>query len=380
MPNCFWNGKCNCPDTTPTGAACSQHGLYNCSMFNGRFIRRHRVQDVNDRNTRVMEAIIAQMEQEFFQLDNYQQTIDDLKQQAENKKTALENFQRTFLSNPSAQNEAIAERLKDESNALAQRFNDESKNVIDLLETFDEKHTDIIEWAFSLLRIPYTGIGTCECYAEKIGFLGPLGTQINRQLTRIDNIQDNITILRISIIALLVTLAAQTIGAVLLVFFGPPGWAAIIALLILMFLEWLVLFGLVSRHIFLSRQLRNLKIATLKNMLIYYRVQSISTCEPLPIGEGSSDDDNDDDDNEEENVGHGSMWEEYVVGPQYSMAFKQRLDDIAAKHLKSNKSSKKQTTSRKQIKVKNKKKPLKKSSKPVTKGKSKKKQSSKKSR
>ena len=76
MVRCFWEGKCDCPDKTINGIACTEHTGFVCSIYKGKVVEKET--DVNDIHTKVLEAIIDQFNADDKEIDSKKVEISEI--------------------------------------------------------------------------------------------------------------------------------------------------------------------------------------------------------------------------------------------------------------------------------------------------------------
>ena len=141
--------------------------------------------------------------------------------------------------------------------------------------------------SYAYLRIPFSEPGgNCKCYQTKVGRLAALATQITTDLTRLQTLTtttwptaQNRT--RASMLALVFPAALGIVALIKAFLFwigllaGPPGW---VILAIAAFLAFALVIGMALYQMSVFQDIIDTRVRVLKSILLYYRLQQISTC------------------------------------------------------------------------------------------------------
>ncbi len=288
--NCYWK-LCDCPDKTPASLPCSQHAGFSCGYWAGGLVST--LTDISDQVTQTIEDRIYFYDLQADELNQLRTELEQKKAEAEREHRELEN--QLNNANTISQRRALLRTVE-------RKMTEYRRKKAELQATLDDLAVkvnipDATLWqSYAYLRIPFSEPGgNCKCYQTKVGRLSTLSTQITTDLTRLQTLTtttwptaQNRT--RASLIALALP-AAVGLGVLIkaLLFWiglisGPPGW---ILLAIAAILAFALIIGMALYQISVFQDIVATRARLLKSILLYYRLQQITTCQiPLtPEGE-----------------------------------------------------------------------------------------------
>jgi hypothetical protein len=297
---CYWK-LCNCP-TPPLNKACSQHGGFSCSLWQNQTISTET--QITDTLTRELTTAIADADKDAAQLEIFQTRATQMQAdiQRDNQKINEEiNNADSYSSRKQA--EAATEKAVDD----AKKRRDEYRQMVDDSSGIVEKTVLAIDRGFYRLIIPYSNSsGYCACYQRKVKRLAGLASKITTEQTNLNTLQNFTwpTAKNRMVVALGSLVFPAFVGVVmgiklLLAYLGfvslgtlLPILAAIALLAAMVIIAATALYMLsVAQNIVKTRK------RLLRLILLYYRVQQISTCQKHEDDdEGDVDDDYVDDD------------------------------------------------------------------------------------
>lgn len=293
MARCFWNQLCDCPDNTPNGAACTEHGGLSCSILNGVVVTTSN--QITDLNTQMLEAGVAGVD-----ADNAR--LDAIKVQVESRKALLEQYEAEVQALESDAQSAgllrrrqIAIRINGIRNAVSGWEVDGARwsNAVDAIA---QRPDSAIMRGLALLQRPYTNGGFCACDTEKARRLQAIDGLITadlalypRQQAIAANLHQAVLWMLgmgVFIVGLMIRFAWLGFIVRRLLLSSITGLLLLLAVLLVV-MATILLLTIASRRVLATRR------RLLVEILEYYRLQQIPVCQPP--GEGGATDGGDSD-------------------------------------------------------------------------------------
>jgi hypothetical protein len=280
MPLCYWT-LCHCPDQRP----CVEHTGFHCGLWNGTAVRTPA--DVNDALTRDAELALVRLDRDSTQLDTLEARLSAERDELEREQRELEDaLQRGALG----ERRATINRLE-VAYARLPGIRQDMRGVLADLDSLNARITSAGGLISTFLVVPYTSpTGYCACYDEKRRRLHPLvgqraasaamlaqpfaqraaiTGQVRSWFTQLPS-QSNV----------MSTLGSVTFFAALFMFLLFGKVAAFFAVMVGLLLIAITLIDMIIALLRLDRQIMSIRRRIVKLDLLYYRVQSISTCQP----------------------------------------------------------------------------------------------------
>ncbi len=279
--NCYWN-LCDCPDKTPASLTCTQHGGYGCGYWAGGLVTA--LTDITDPVTQLIEDRVVFYNLQTEELIQLRADLEQKKAQAEREHRELEN---------QLNNANTSGKRRNLLNTLERKMSEYRLKKQELQATLDDLSVkinipDATLWqSYAYLRIPFSEPGgSCKCYQTKVGRLAALATQITTDLTRLQTLTtttwptaQNRT--KASLISLAFPAALGIVALIKAFLFwigllsGPPGW---VLLAIAVLLTFALVIGMALYQLSVFQDIIDTRVRLLNTILLYYRLQQISTC------------------------------------------------------------------------------------------------------
>jgi hypothetical protein len=273
MAICYWQ-LCHCPDATP----CGEHDGVQCSMAGGTTVSSE--SQINDSITRALEAALLKMEGDQVEIDTAKVTLETQKTLLETEKSEIERDIKAAKDRSGRR--AVMERAE-KSNARIKKLADEIQTLMDKLDAMTARWQTAIATGSNRLILPYSDTsGYCACYNRKTQRLAVIAAQIASEqakfgaLMQYNAIRANITSYltdvrnwRGGILTLIIVAAWIYLGM---------SQAAIDTIGVGLIILALALFALLILGITLVSQMDAAEKRLVALVLIYYRLQQISTC------------------------------------------------------------------------------------------------------
>jgi len=309
---CYWN-LCDCP-TPPPDAPCTEHRGLDCSIWHGQIVTTET--QINDSLTAELQTAIAEADADIAQLDIYQSRAEQLKADAEREQRDAENAV-NGANSYSARKQAVAEVEEGVNRSKARR--DEFRQLTDDTSGIGEKYVPAIDRGFNRLLIPYSDPnGYCACYQRKVNRLATLATRIATDQTTLTSLQTTtLPTAKSRVLASLLTLVFPVFTGLflgvqlLLAYLGliSLGTLVPIAAALALFAAMVIIAASVLYLLYVTRQIVNTRKRLLQLILMYYRIQQISTCRKV---ESEEDEDGEEDGSEQDGrdsgTGDDSEW------------------------------------------------------------------------
>jgi len=290
MALCYW-GVCTCPDHQP----CPQHAGKNCGYWNGELIQD--ISQVNDALTRDAElAIVA--------LDGDRQLVRDMRKQLKQKRDVLKKESddiRSKLNGPSTMGERrkTARQIEEAYKRLDQ-IDSEKQKILTDLDSINARSSSAGALISTFLIVPYTSSSAyCACYDIKRDRLAAIASQISQQQAKLTRLFIKRNAIKQEIMALrspmpnlksaFKIVGTATFVAVIIVFILTGFAAALFTLMAGLFLFAILVFDTLLTLIDIDDQIMVTRQNIVRLNLSYYRMQSISTCQHVPLLEGEDD-------------------------------------------------------------------------------------------
>ena len=284
MPICYWN-LCHCPDGTP----CAEHQGSNCSLFNNTVVTDE--SQIKDSTTRDLEAAVLNFSKDRARIDTIKDELQTQKDFLEHEKNEIERDTKTATN--MSQRRALAQR--------ASRTEDKIKQMADeLARVNDELDAMLVRWQAAIatgsgkLITPYVDAGGyCACYDRKKHRLAVIATQISNEQAVYANLLAQLSPIRSAVLTAFndvriwrgSILTAIIVGVWIYLGISEAAALAILIGLIIVALALAALIAYVASLVSLMNA-SQARLAAL--ILMYYRLQWISTCEKMS-GAGHSD-------------------------------------------------------------------------------------------
>lgn len=274
MSICYWQ-LCHCPDATP----CDEHQGFDCSLVDGIPIASE--SQVKDPVTRSLEAALLVLTSDQTRIDAVRNEIETRRSELQREKTEIEG-------------DANAATDRHERSAVsdhATRANERAKQIADELGVLmDELDGMLARWQTAVatgsgcLIIPYADVvGYCACYDRKKQRLAVIGTQIANEQAIHGASLVQFNAVRATVLADAVNIKTWTGGLVGLAILFAWLWLAFnktaaIAILVTLIVIALALLASILHVLNLQSQMNASQRRLAALILMYYRLQQISTC------------------------------------------------------------------------------------------------------
>jgi hypothetical protein len=274
MSICYWQ-LCHCPDATP----CDEHQGFDCSLVDGIPITSE--SQIKDPVTRSLEAALLV-------LTSDQTRIDAVRNQIETRLTELQREMNEIEGDANAATDrherSVVSDHATRANERAKQIADELGIVMDELDAMVARWQTAIAAASSRLIIPYADVvGYCACYDRKKQRLAVIGTQIANEQAIYGALLAQFNGVRATVLANAMNIKNWTGGLVGLAILFAWLWfafnkTAAIAILIALVVMALALLALILHLLNLQSQMNAAQRRLAALILMYYRLQQISTC------------------------------------------------------------------------------------------------------
>jgi uncharacterized FlaG/YvyC family protein len=274
MQICYWQ-LCHCPDATP----CGEHNGFHCSEVNGAIVTDET--KIKDSVTNALEAALLMFDKDQVKIDATKTTLETQRSMLEREKDEIERDAKAAKNR--AERQAVAERAE-RTNERIKKLADEISKITDELEAMNTRWQIAIATGSNRLILPYTDTsGYCACYNRKTQRLAVIATSIANEQANYGAALAQYNSINAAALAYLTDVRNWKGGFVTAAIFaawfylgiGETAALAILVGLIVIALALLALniymFNLLSRMEAAEKRLAAL-------ILMYYRLQQISTC------------------------------------------------------------------------------------------------------
>ncbi len=278
MPACYWT-LCHCPDQQ----ACVEHTGFHCSLWNGTVVQKPH--DVNDARTRDAELALIRLDRDSTQLDALETRLEARRSELEREQREIED-----AVNAGSNRRATVARVEAAYSRLP-AVEQELRGVLADLDSINARISSAGGLVSTYLIVPYTSrTGYCACYDEKRRRLDPLVAQRAATTALLAPPLAERAALTGEVMALFTRLPSPSnvisalgsatffFAIVMFVLFGKV--TAFFAVMIGLLLIANRLMYIVGSLVRLNRQIMTIRRRIVRLDLVYYRVQSISTCQP----------------------------------------------------------------------------------------------------
>ena len=275
MAICYWQ-LCHCPDATP----CAEHDGFDCSLFKGATISDEA--QANDPITAALNAALVMMTDD-------ETKIEAAKTKLKARKTDLEREKREIERDANAatnrsQRQGASDRA-DKANQAIKKLADELTAITDELDAMIARWQTATSTASSKLIKPYADAsGYCACYDRKKQRLAVIAAQISSEQAVYGNLLSQYSAIRATVLTAVTDVKIWTgsllTGAILYawIYFAFSQVAAI-AILVALIIIALALLALIIHVLVLQSQMAASLRRLTALILMYYRLQNISTCQ-----------------------------------------------------------------------------------------------------
>jgi hypothetical protein len=275
MPACYWT-LCHCPDATP----CAEHQGFRCSLHDGAAVTDE--SQVADTVTRTLEAALLMMSGDDTRIQTTLTTLKSRKADLQRIKDELERDTRAATNR--AQRRSVVERAEKENDAI-KRLADEMDTLMDELDAMTSRWQTAIATGSGRLILPYTDAGGyCACHDRKKQRLAVIAAQIATEQATYGNLRAQYSAIRAAVLGYLTDIrnwAGGLVTAAIVaawIYLGI-GETALLGILVALIVIALALFALVIHVATLISQMDATERRLAAAILMYYRLQKISTCE-----------------------------------------------------------------------------------------------------
>ena len=275
MSICYWQ-LCHCPDATP----CSEHQGIKCSLFNGATVTS--ASEVKDSVTRGLEAAILMLAHDQNRIDAVKAKLETEKSNLEREKSDIE--REAHAAKDRTERRAVEDHAN-KTNEKIKKLADELSSALDELDAMTMRWQTAVSTGSSRLMIPYSDAsGYCACYDRKKQRLALLAGRISAEQATYAALLAQYNTLKASILPVLLNVKTWATGLVSLAILLAWLWfafneAALIAILVGLIVVALALLGLIMQVVSLQSQMDASQRRLALLILIYYRLQRISTCQ-----------------------------------------------------------------------------------------------------
>lgn len=274
MPICYWQ-LCHCPDASP----CAEHQGFRCSLFNGASVSSE--SQINDSITRTLEAALLMMDGDRVEIDAAKATFETQKTLLETEKSEIERDVKAATN--SSERRAVIERAE-KTNERIKKLADEIQTITDKLDAMTARWQTAIATGTNRLMLPYSDTtGYCECYDRKKQRLAVIAAQIGTEQAKFATALMEYNAMRATVMSYLTDVRNWKGGILTLIIVAAwiylgMSQAAINAISVGLFIIALALFAVLIRAINLVAQMDAAEKRIAALVLMYYRLQQISTC------------------------------------------------------------------------------------------------------
>jgi hypothetical protein len=274
MAICYWQ-LCHCPDAMP----CGEHDGVQCSMAGGTTVSSE--SQINDSITRALEAALLMMEGDQVEISSAKATYETQKTLLETEKSEIERDIKAAKDR--RERRAVMERAE-KTNARMKKLADEIQTLMDKLDAMTARWQTAIATGSNRLILPYSDAsGYCACYNRKTQRLAVIATQIATEQAKFGAALMQYTAIRASITSYLTDVRNWRGGILTLIIVAAwiylgMSQAAINTIGVGLIILALALFALLIHGINLVSQMDAAEKRLAGLVLMYYRLQQISTC------------------------------------------------------------------------------------------------------
>ncbi len=274
MPACYWQ-LCHCPDVDP----CSEHDGVECSMAGGTTVTAE--SQINDAITSALEAALLMMDRDQIEIDAAKTTLEVQKTLLETEKIEIDRDIKAAKNR--TERRAVLERAE-KTNERIKKLADEIQSVTDKLDAMATRWQTAIATGTNRLVLPYADTtGYCECYNRKKQRLAVIAAQIATEQAKFAAAMMQYNATRASIMSYLTDVRNWRGGILTLIIVAAwiylgMSQAAINTIGIGLIILALALYAVLIYAINLVSQMDAAEKRLTALVLMYYRLQQISTC------------------------------------------------------------------------------------------------------
>ena len=274
MPICYWQ-LCHCPDATP----CAEHDGFGCGLLNGTAISDEA--QVNDPVTASLAAALVMLTDNATRIEAIKTRLTTQKADLEREKAEIE---RDAKAAKNRQERKAAGARADKANGKIRTMADELNAITAELDAMMAGWRTAIATGSNKLIIPYSDPGGyCACYTRKQQRLILIANRITNEQAVYANAQARYNAIRAIVLTAISDVKVWTgtfLSAVVLYawfYFAFNETGALIILVALIVIAVALLVTLIDMVTLASEMdASQRRLAAL--VLMYYRLQKISTC------------------------------------------------------------------------------------------------------